>query len=195
MILTVISSQAFIKNEAILLNALLDRGLEYLHIRKPHSSIFDFETLIKQINSVYHDRLIIHQHFELFSRYNFRGIHYNPTKGLINENPFKNKHISYSLHFFDEILNYQKNANYVFLSPIFNSISKKSHLSSFNELEIKNFFIDNELETKVIALGGINKNNFKNAIKMGFNGIALLGCLWEDTKYTIENFEYFLNEM
>jgi thiamine-phosphate pyrophosphorylase len=70
--------------------------------------------------------------------------------------------------------------DYLFLSPVFDSISKENYNSRFPEsllCDLKSKGIINE---KVIALGGVNKHNISKVKDYGFGGAAVLGALWED---------------
>ena len=72
-------------------------------------------------------------------------------------------------------------AIYVFLSPIFNSISKQGYASAFTPkalFEAKQKGIINE---KVVALGGITAANINKIKSYGFGGVALLGDVWRRT--------------
>ena len=89
------------------------------------------------------------------------------------------QHISKSCHSLKEIQNIS-NFNYVFLSPIFDSISKTGYTQAFSRTELlqaKNAGIINE---KIIALGGITPENMLQITDYGFGGIAILGGLWGD---------------
>ena len=68
--------------------------------------------------------------------------------------------------------------DYLFLSPVFDSISKAGYKQGFMPeqlAEAKNRKIINE---KVFALGGITAENIPVVRNYGFGGIAVLGTLW-----------------
>ena len=82
-----------------------------------------------------------------------------------------------STHSLNELINL-KGFNYVFLSPVFDSVSKHGYNSMFSSEEIIDFFKKNPLYTKVIALGGLSMENIDTALLMGFEGAAVMGALW-----------------
>lgn len=166
----VISHPAYLPNEADLIVWLFQNGLDRFHLRKPNSSKNDIEHLLNAIPEKYHDRISVH-YYRVKQRV---GFHYQ--KNCID---FANNTItsSYSAHHFDEINNYSKIFDYIFLSPIFNSISKIGYISAFKESELC-FFLQQSAE-RIIALGGINTSNVSMCKTMGFAGIALLGFIWE----------------
>jgi thiamine-phosphate pyrophosphorylase len=80
-------------------------------------------------------------------------------------------------HSLEEIEQYSVQYDYAFLSPIFNSISKKGYNSPF-DLEVVKDFLQNRQE-KIIALGGVDDDKIETVKTTGFDGVALLGAIWE----------------
>lgn len=80
-------------------------------------------------------------------------------------------------HSLEEIVQYARPYDYAFLSPIFNSISKKGYYSPF-DLEVVKDFLHNRPE-KLIALGGIDEDKVETVKATGFGGAALLGAIWQ----------------
>src|ERR1041385_3866266 len=75
-----------------------------------------------------------------------------------------------------ELKNYKEKYEYAFLSPIFDSISKKGYRSTFNDLfELRNAVSGK----KIIALGGIDENKIEICHELGFSGVAVCGAVWE----------------
>lgn len=155
---------------------ILDARWDMVHLRHPAASYRDMRNLIEAIPQRYHSRLRLHDHFELLNSFNLGGIHLNrrcPDAPSNYHGPY-----SRSCHSLDEI-KACGNCDYVTLSPIFDSISKKGYLSAFDE----NFLHEIDKTTlsgvniKVIALGGINPGNINKVKKMDFDGIAVLGAL------------------
>lgn len=171
-------------------NALFQRGLELFHLRKPDFSINDMIDWISNIDKKYHNKITVHSHFELLNSYNIGGVHLNLQRtedlGLIRRTDFRK---SYSCHSLEEVKAFSSKFDYVFLSPVFDSISKIGYKSKF-DLSILKEEIP-KMAGKIIALGGINKTNAKSCIDMGFSGIALLGAIWHDSDNIINNFLEF----
>jgi thiamine-phosphate pyrophosphorylase len=86
---------------------------------------------------------------------------------------------SASLHSFKEVENLPCRLDYVFLSPIFQSISKQDYPSAFTKDELVNFFQQRKSKTSIVALGGVREENLKELQQIGFVGIALLGSIWQ----------------
>lgn len=180
--LIVITTENIFEREAGIINLLFENGLKLLHIRKPASAPDDLKRLISEIETQYHNHIVLHDHFELVDHFDLKGIHLNrrnavaPTKTGLS--------VSRSCHSFEEVVQYSRECDYLFLSPIFNSISKEGYESNFGEealLKAKEAGIIND---KVFALGGISPQNIGLIQKYGFGGTVVLGYLWENTEET-----------
>lgn len=192
--LIVITSPDKIPNESELINQLFAQGLETLHLRKPSWAKPDFETLLKSINPEHKRKVVLHQFHELASKYNIKGLHLreenrkqlslSELKELSKELKRKNLTFSSSFHSIEDVISSENAFDYVFLSPVFDSISKPDYVGSkFNVQSLK-------FETKVIALGGIDANNIHNTKELGFDGAAVLGAIWGKSKMVIDKFSH-----
>ncbi len=174
--LIVITTPTYFVEEDQIITALFEEGLDILHLRKPNLPAVYAERLLTLIPEKFHKRIVIHDHFYLKEEYKLKGIH------LSNRNPIApdeyTGHISASCHTFDEVKVDKKSCDYVFLSPIFNSISKEGYKSHFTEEDIRNAVKEGIIDRKVIALGGINDENIMYIKDFGFGGAAVLGSLW-----------------
>jgi thiamine-phosphate pyrophosphorylase len=157
-----------LENEHEVIHALLEEGLECLHIRKPLMNELDYKAFINKIETRYHSKLVLHQHHHLENEYSIKGIH-----GKIEGS------ISCSMHSLEEIENEGAFYEYVFLSPVYDSISKDGYTSDFNHDAVKHFLSISNNRPQVIALGGLDEKNVAHAHEMGFDGVALLGAIWE----------------
>ena len=72
----------------------------------------------------------------------------------------------------------KKMCDYVFLSPIFDSISKEGYTSAFTSESIREAAEKGIIDKRVIALGGVDENNLLQVKDFGFGGAAILGGLW-----------------
>jgi len=170
-----------------LLEALFEQGLEYLHLRKPGSSMPQIVGLLQRIPEIYHKRIILHDNYKLVHEFGLGGIHVtgNTIAEELEAIPL-HLHRSKSCHSFDEVLQCGSEYSYVFLSPIYDSISKKGYSSGFDKGELQKFFTKNSQITNCMALGGVRKDNVKELKFLGFNGGALLGSIWHGNNLTSE---------
>ena len=185
----VLTSEKPIENEAQRINDLFDAGLERLHLRKPTFSIQGYRALLDQISAKYHDRIMTHQFFELTNEYGLRGIHLQEQARWDLEDALdvtikiytdKGFAVSSSFHSKEEIEACKADFEYVLLSPVFGSISKKGY-------EGKGFDV-NDLDSTVIGMGGINENTIQQTFDLGFKGIGVLGGIW-NTNNSLVSFQ------
>ncbi len=179
--LIVISWPEKIKDEARAIQCLIELGLTHFHLRKPEWKSYELEDLILKIPERYHQHIILHNHYELAKKYGLKGIHLtNHTKNSYAVEEFKNYHISISIHTFREVQSLSSSYDYVFFSPVFESISKKGYNPAFSLTELCEWFHKQTLPTKLIALGGVTPNNLKQIKNSPFDGYATLGYIWKE---------------
>lgn len=166
----------FIEEDKIL-TSLFEEGLDILHLRKPQTAPMYSERLLSLIPEQYHKQIVTHDHFYLKEEFNLLGIHLNHRNPNIPLN--YQGHVSCSCHSLEEVKQNKPHFNYVFMSPIFDSISKKNYLSNFSEKELKQASKEGIIDKKVIALGGISAENIQTIKKYGFGGVAVLGDIWD----------------
>ncbi|MGM0496434.1 MAG: thiamine phosphate synthase [Bacteroidota bacterium] len=179
--LIVISHPGWLDQEAKAISSLFQTGLKYFHLRKPNWETEELEHLLQKIPEEFYANIILHNHYELVKIYGLKGVHITrKTKNTDIEEKFEGYHISISTHSEDEVILLGANYDYAFISPVFNSISKEGHKSGFSVDNLSNFFSQNEINTEIIALGGINPDNIKALQNIPFSGYAVLGCLWKN---------------
>lgn len=174
----VISNPTYVSNEAAIINQLFDEGLCIFHLRKPESSSQELVLLLQEIKPIHHSKIALHSHHYLAKSFGIDRLHYTEAsrKQLTEIDFSENENIlSTSVHSVEDFKNLSENFNYAFLSPVFDSISKPGYQAVKFELGIQN-----NKTTKLIALGGINETNCNTAYDMGFDGIALLGFIWNN---------------
>ena len=174
--LIVITTPTYFVEEDQIITALFEEGLDILHLRKPNLPAVYAERLLTLIPEKFHKRIVIHDHFYLKEEYKLKGIHLSNRNPIVPDN--YSGHISASCHTLDEIKVDKKSCDYVFLSPIFDSISKEGYTSHFTNEDIRNAVKEGIIDRKVIALGGINEENIMCVKDFGFGGAAILGSLW-----------------
>ena len=172
-----ITSPDFISGEAIFIDKLFLQGLDLLHIRKPDVSLEAYKRLLLQIPKQWYSRIVLHEHFALAEEFGLHGIHLNRRCSQV-PNSFRGS-ISCSCHTLEEVKKQKDSKDYVFLSPIFDSISKVGYHAAFSPTLLKQAAIENVIDEKVIALGGITANNILLVKEWHFGGVAFLGDIWK----------------
>ncbi|WP_020531393.1 thiamine phosphate synthase [Flexithrix dorotheae] len=171
----VLSPPETIPNELEYLKGFFNHGLEIFHLRKPKFSLRELEQYIQKVPVKFHPRIMLHSHHDLIDKYDLRGLHYSEkTKESWQLN---NPHLkSTSFHSLAQLTEDNPIFEYVFLSPIFNSISKPGYSAAFKIEDLKQALAGSN--TTVIALGGMNKQSIGRVKQLGFSGMALLGGIW-----------------
>lgn len=184
----VLTSEKPVPNEADKINALFETGLQILHLRKPTFTIDGYRSLLDQIETKYHNRIMIHQFPELTQEYGLRGIHLQEQPRIDLEDAldvtikvYKNKGFSVtsSFHSKEDIVACKSDFEYVLLSPVFGSISKAGY-------EGKGFDV-NDLNHTIIGMGGINETTLQKTYDLGFKGVGVLGGVW-NTEDPLDSF-------
>ena len=178
--LIVISKEKVFAGEHLWINALMGKYDFTFHLRKPGLTERETEEIILQINSNFHNRIVLHDHFPLAAKYRLKGVHLNSRNPEAN---FKGEYwshcsISRSCHSLEEIAANKDSCNYVTLSPVFDSISKAGYNAGFSYEAIADALEKGIIDNKVVALGGISPSNIASVINLRFGGAAVLGTVW-----------------
>lgn len=189
--LIVVSQPQIFAQEASLINQLFEEGLTLLHLRKPEINEEYFKKLILEIDSKYYSKIVLHQHHTLAKEFGIRRLHLTEVnRNHLTETEIANlkkqiTHLSTSIHYVEEYKSLSRYFDYTFLGPVFDSISKKEYKAIELKGELKNL---EKKSIQLIAIGGITKTNYKEPLSWGFDGIAVLGSIWE-TKEPIKEFK------
>ena len=165
--LIVVTAPTFFVEEDKIITALFEEGLDILHLRKPETPAMYSERLLTLIPEKYHKRIITHEHFYLQEEFSLMGIHLN-TRNSKEPHDYSG-HISCTCHSLDEVQNKKHFYDYLFLSPIYNCITK-SELRQAGKSKV--------IDSRVMALGGITPDNILEIKDYGFGGAVVMGDLW-----------------
>ena len=97
----------------------------------------------------------------------------------------------------EELKEQKRNFDYVFFSPVFDSISKQDYRANYSPEELRKAHKAGIIDKKVMALGGIDVDNVREVKSLGFGGVAIMGALWskfdscldQDFDQVIEHFK------
>lgn len=174
--LIVITSPNYFVEEDKIITALFEEGLDILHLRKPDTAPIYAERLLTLIPEQYHKRIVVHGHFYLKDEFKLKGVHLNSRNPNM---PHHHKgHVSRSCHSLEELKEQKRNFDYVFFSPVFDSISKQDYRANYSPEELRKAHKAGIIDKKVMALGGIDVDNVREVKSLGFGGVAIMGALW-----------------
>lgn len=179
--LIVIAPDKFLKNEVKILVELFSNGLEVFHLRKNNVEEIFYHKFLETIPQSVLSSVVLHEYHNLSERFSVRGIHLKERqrKELIVQGKLekyvqtyqrKGLTVSTGFHCTAELGKYAPLFDYVFLSPIFDSISKKGYRQQK--------FVLPDVATPIVAMGGIAKENLRETLNMKFRGVAILGAVW-----------------
>lgn len=155
-----------------------ENGLRLLHVRKPGIKEEEMKAWLSQFEAEHLHKMILHQHHHLTEDFFMNGIHLKERfrrslKNLaeyVNQFREKGYTVSTSFHDPEEVAKESSLFDYVFLSPVFSSISKINYKGRIFNVEA--------LPQKIVALGGIETVNIARAKEFGYAGVAVLGAVW-----------------
>ena len=175
--LIAITPEQPVEHESTFISAILEHGFDYVHVRKPGYKMSEMRRYVSSIPAQYHNRLKLHSHFSLISEFDIAGLHINRHASLIPTGISRPIKLSKSCHDVNELTDLGE-YEYVFLSPIFDSISKHGYKSRFTQDSLTETLNAPCVKGKVIALGGITPGHLPGVYTMGFAGAAFLGYLF-----------------
>ena len=174
--LIVVTAPTFFVEEDQILTALFEEGLDILHIRKPETPAMYSERLLTLIPQKYHHRIVTHEHFYLQEEFGLMGIHLN------SRNPSEphdySGHVSCTCHSIQELQSKKHFYDYIFLSPIYDFITKAGVSGAFTPEELRQARRSKLIDSNVMALGGVTLDNIHEVKDYGFGGAVIMGDLW-----------------
>ncbi|MCZ6671904.1 MAG: thiamine phosphate synthase [Verrucomicrobia bacterium] len=190
-----ISPEEDYPNEQDWVVKLFEAGLSRFHVRKPGVGDDELETYIQKIPARWRKRVIPHQAYELVDALDLGGWHFKDDAVQLRQaEKFRKSRsssqiLSRSIHCLDDLNEDMSKWDYVFLSPVFQSISKRDYGPQWEEAQLTAAlrYCKEAYQTRVYALGGVDASHIYRCGEMGFDGVALLGDIWQ-SRYPLESF-------
>lgn len=160
-----------VSREAERIVGFLEQGYDFVHVRKPEWSACRVQELIETIPLQWRHRIVLHDYHNLARQLGVGATHLN------SRNPIATNTLPYSAscHLLEQLDLYPQ-ARYLFLSPIYPSISKKGYMPRYTLSQLG----DAVRGRKVVALGGVEPQRFAELQQVGFIGAALMGYAWDN---------------
>lgn len=171
-----ITTPKIISDDDYIIRGLLDNGVDIVHLRKPESSIDECRVLLSNLGDEYRARIVVHDYPKLYYEFSLRGVHINKNIGTLpcGYSGLRTR----SCHSLEEVVRYKDECDYLFLSPIFDSISKAGYHSAFDECSLRQASISGVIDSRVIALGGVTFNKIDYLKNLNFGGVAMSGAIY-----------------
>ena len=181
--LIIISPPHHYPNEHQVVCRILNRSSATFHLRKPGWSYDQLADYLQHIPSCLHQRIMVNDHARLLLPFTLKGVHFTEKRRRQSPQAIEQLkqqvpgcRISSAFHRIADIPEPDGLLDDVFLSPIFDSISKKGYTAAFPHAELKSFLA--QTDHSVVALGGIDGRRIAQAAALGFKGVAALGAVW-----------------
>ena len=197
----VITKPEMFPGEADMVNTLFANGMQRLHLRKPGASEEEMAEWIGRIDLPFRQKIIVHDHHRLLKTMGLGGIHLNarnpeaPAWFSAERQKRRSVTLSRSCHSLEEIAQWKGVCDYLFLSPIFDSISKGGYTSAFTRETLLQAYHDGLFSKPVYALGGVSADNIRSIYDYGFAGAAVIGSLWQVHPFTTDTLVGRLKEL
>lgn len=186
--LIVVSSPNKTKSEIGYLIEFLNLGLDAFHVKKKSFTRKQMKEYIRMIPPEYRDRIVIHSHYSLASKFGLKGIHISSHKKhntVIGNFKFwfaryfrRNLSLSKSFHSIQSLINDKSKYDYVFLSPVFDRHDMQDFSAAYSEKQLRSVLY--KTKHMVVALGGVVENRIELARRTGFGGVAIHSALWKE---------------
>ena len=176
--LIAITKPYFYEGEAAVIRRLLESGFDFIHLRKPCTDVacrvhIKIRNLLNELSSEERSKIVVHDYPELYYEFSLKGIHIN--KNIVQYPESYQGFKTRSCHSLEEVKLYKNDFDYVFLSPIFDSISKQGYKSAFTEEVLRDASREGIIDEKVVALGGVTYDRISLLKDLGFGGAAMMG--------------------
>lgn len=183
--LMLVSPPDVFRRETSLVREMLALGLPRFHVRKPTWDKPALLAYLAEIPGCFHSRLVLHSHHSLVREWGLGGAHLTAAARAAGARPRLGlgQTLSTSFHTLAEIRRHRRRYDYVFLSPIFDSLSKANYPATFAMAEVAGTL--QQLRQRpgyvpqVVALGGVEAHRLAEVQQAGFAGAAVLGAVWQ----------------
>ncbi|MDR1847011.1 MAG: thiamine phosphate synthase [Bacteroidales bacterium] len=158
---------------------LKEGGFDYFHIRKPSFKAEQLKQYLSLFPQDIRERLTLHDYYELAEEMRIGGININKRHTDYDYNLW-NGRLSVSCHSIESLERAGERADYLLLSPVFDSVSKSGYKSTFTLGELQKAKEQSIINDRVIAMGGVKRERLEVIKALGFGGAAMLGSLWKE---------------
>ena len=195
-----------IENEVDIISELFVNGIDYLYIRKPTLDDFSLVDFVEKIPEKYWQKCISTS-LIITKEFDFAGYHF--TRDILQKNTNYNHKIlewlhennkisSASAHSIEELNWYAGQFKQIIVSPMFPSISKENHFYNWDYEMLDKQILKHKLQhptTRFFAVGGVDATKINEINNLNFDGIGLLGTIWNNPINATINFLNILQHL
>ncbi|GAA3980057.1 thiamine phosphate synthase [Hymenobacter antarcticus] len=184
--LFLISPPAAVADETELVGEMLAAGLARFHLRKPAWEPAAIADYLARLPVRHLTRVVVHGQPSLVREFRLGGLHLTAAaRAACRRRPLllPGQTLSTSFHHLAELREHRRHYDYVFLSPIFDSLSKLNYPAAFTIEALTKALAALRGRAgygpQVMALGGIDEHRLAAVRQAGFAGAAVLGSVWQ----------------
>ena len=185
--LLLISPPAAVADETELVGEMLTAGLARFHVRKPAWEPAAIAAYLARLPARHLTRVVVHGQPGLVREFRLGGLHLTATARAAcrRRRPrlLPGQTLSTSFHHLAELREHRRRYDYVFLSPVFDSLSKTDYPAAFSLDVLTKALAPLRSRAgyspQVVALGGIEAHRLELVRQAGFAGAAVLGAVWQ----------------
>ncbi|GAB4824105.1 hypothetical protein N2152v2_011151 [Parachlorella kessleri] len=163
--------------------------LHTFHLRKPNWSRGQLEGYLQSLPAGLLPRVVLHGHHDLAKAHGLKGVHLREQdRKALQRSVLQQKLAAEALAGLTRSTSLHRDSvgglqacgvfDYVFLSPIYNSISKEGYTCAFPDTESLVKLVGSS-PCPIYALGGVTARVLPEVAALGFQGAAMLGAVWE----------------
>ena len=182
--LIVISPEAEVARESAVVAQLFATGLMHYHLRKPAWGRGALATFLRAVPAEFHPRVVLHSHHELAATFKIGGLHFRDAEisrhGASAGPTTQPLPTSRAVHDLGTLRVAINAYDRILFSPVFASISKPGYEPDprISHTELKPM-LALPRRTEVFALGGVDCSRLPVCHDIGFDGVAVLGAIWQ----------------
>jgi thiamine-phosphate pyrophosphorylase len=178
--IVVITPETEHPNESHILEILVKEYGCQIHVRKPTLDKEGYKEYLQNHNHLL-SHFVLHHHHSLAKEFHVKGIHLKERDRKSPDSTFKGLNIvSTSIHSIEDSKSLIHPFDYIFYSPLFESISKENYGThkTYEALCETVFELKKNTAISIMGLGGIKEENIGLVKQSGFDGAGLLGAVW-----------------
>lgn len=187
-----------VDREIELVTQMMDAGADYLYLRRETADDAYWMAYVEQI-PMGHAQKIFCQQFRVLHEMELGGFHFNSEmlRGMSSADLGENlsmlrlsgRKSSATVRSLSELQALDGKFDVLLVAPLFPSISKPGHEQLWDFEALKTYLQGRTSDTEVFALGGIDADKVDMVHLLGFDGIALLGAVWQQGSDPMRNFK------
>lgn len=175
--LVLVSYPEFFEGEIKIINNLLKDFNFTFHLRKPEAGIDELRNILNRIPYEFHEKIVVSNFQSLQAEFNIKGIHFSTMQRPEKLNKEGELIYGTSCHSVEEMRELENIYDYMYISPVFKSISKEGYEGSLKLNEVREY-LKEKRNARIIALGGVDAGKIDELAGFSFDGMAVLGAVW-----------------